>query len=138
MAKVTSSFCDADELRDESLRATHSDSLSVRLIRGVLAGVLSDESFAIATDEMKTSLRITQELIKYFHQPSIKSERFASWLVNVLDEVVTKSKKRCGMINQDKFWNKYHQLTISQLFNEKWLDFWGTVKLIKSPCFTNM
>ena len=78
MAELTSSLFDAHELRDELSRNNNSVSLSVRLIRGVLAGVLSDESFAIATDEMKTSLRITQELIKHFHQPSIESERFAS------------------------------------------------------------
>ena len=135
---------DADEPRDETsgseqeqngehgelseeLRANQPDvCLPVHVIRGVLAGVLSDASFAIATDETKTCLRIAQELIKYFHQPSIECERFALWLMSVLDEVIMKSKKRTGMINQDKLWSKYHQLTTSEAFNGKWINFWGS------------
>ena len=105
------------------------------MIRGVLTGVLSDNSFAIATDETKTCLRIAQELIKHFHQPSIECERFALWLMNVLDEVITKSKKRTGMINQDKLRSKYHQLTTFEAFNGKWINFLGLLKVDKEPLF---
>jgi len=65
-------------------------SMPVRMVRGVLAGVLSDESFAIQTDEVRTCVRITRELAKCFHQPSVESE-FASWLINALDGVIEKS-----------------------------------------------
>jgi len=66
-------------------------SLPVHIVGGTFTGVLSDDSFAIPTDEIKTCLRITKELVKCFYQPSIESERFAS---NVLAGVITKSKKR--------------------------------------------
>jgi len=85
--------------------------------------VLSDDSFAIPTDEIKNCLRITKELVKCFYQPSIDSERFALWLINVFDGVITKSKKHTGMINQDKLWSNYHQLTISESFNGAWTEF---------------
>jgi len=69
----------------------------------------------------------------FFLQRSYESERFASWLIKVLDEVVEKSKKRTGVINQGNLWKKYHQLTISESLNVTWKQFLGLCKLDKGP-----
>jgi len=70
-------------------------------------------------------------LVKCFYQPSIESD---SWLIDVLDGVITKSKKR-GMISQDKHYSSYHQLNISE--SENGLNFWGIVRLIMNPHITD-
>ena len=126
---------ETSNLRNEMEQGGERQSVSmpVRMVRGVLAGVLSDESFAIQTDEVRTCVRITRELAKCFHQPSVESEKFASWLINALDGVIEKSKKRTGMINQDKLWSKYHELTISEIFNVTWKQFLGQCELDQEP-----
>ena len=54
----------------------------VCLVRDVLGGILSDESFAIQTNEMRTWLRIMRDLAKCFLQLSLELEREICLMVN--------------------------------------------------------
>ena len=72
-------------------------------VRTAISGVLVDESFAIPTEEIKKCLSITQSLLKHCNSCDqayqARRERFYSWLVNVLEDIIGKSKKRNGVIN---------------------------------------
>ena len=88
----------------------------VRIVRTAIVGVLVDESFAIPTEEIKKCLSIAQSLTKHFNcdVALYRCETFSNWLVNVLEEVIRKSKNRSDMINSEKLWSGYHQITTSQ------------------------
>ena len=77
---------------------------SVLTVRTAISGVLVDESFAIPTEEIKKCLSIAQSLFENISTRvdqayQARCERFCSWLVNALEDIIGKSKKRSGLIN---------------------------------------
>lgn len=108
---------------------------SVRTVRTAVAGILVDESFSIPTEEIKKCLSIAQSLMKHFNcdQARQSCETFCSWLVDVLEEVIEKSKKRNGVINSEKLWTSYHKLTTSQAFRTGWEEFLESCDVDKEP-----
>ena len=72
---------------------------SVLIVRTAILGGLVGESFAIPTEEIKKCLSIAQSLLKHFnscdhaYQARQCCERFCSWLMNVLEDIIGKSKK---------------------------------------------
>ena len=107
----------------------------VRIVRIAIAGVLVDESFAIPTEEIKKYLSIAQILTKHFNCDVAlhRCATFSNWLVNILEEVIRKSKNRSDMINSEKLWSGYHQITTSQSFRAGWEEFLGGCDVEKEP-----
>ena len=106
---------------------------SVLTVRTAISGVLVDEGFAIPTEEIKKCLSIARSLIKHFNscdqakdkacQARQSCEKFCSWLVDALEDIIGKSKKRNGVINSEKLWSSYHKLTTSTDFRTGWEGF---------------
>ena len=73
----------------------------VRIVRTAIAGVFVDESFTIPMEEIKKCLSIAQSLTKHFNCDVAlhRCETFLNWLVNILKEVIRKSKNQSDMIN---------------------------------------
>ena len=111
----------------------------VRVLRCVLGGILSDETFTVETEGNRICLQIAKEMIKTFGSPSVKCKELADWLITTLQEITEASKRQRGKrkdtINQDKLWSKYHETTSSDNFKKSWEKFLMDLQLDQEPMF---
>ena len=116
-----------------------SEDSSVRVLRCVFGGILNDESFSIRTEGNSICLKLAETMVKGFGSPSVKFKEFGDWLVTTLQEIIDTSRRQRGkkkdIINQEKLWNKYHQVTSSENFRICWEAFLSGLQLEKEPVF---
>ena len=106
----------------------------VVLLQEVLAGVNSDDSFAIPTKEAKSCLEIAHSLAEILQQPSQSLKEFCFWLVGKLEQIIMKSKKLgSNVLNDERLWSKYYQLSILQSFQDTWEKYLSSNNLKKEP-----
>ena len=115
------------------------DDSSVRVLRCVLGGILSDESFSIPTEGNSTCLKLADAMVKLFGSPTVKCKEFGDWLITTLQEIIDTSRRQRGkkkdVINQEKLWSKYHQVTSSNSFKISWETFLSDLQLENEPVF---
>ena len=97
----------------------------MHIVRGAVTSILADESFIKPTDGAKKYLEIARAVMKQFALTSADDApvTLSSWLMNILEEVVKKLMKRSGVINPEQLWSRYHELIISEVFNNGWEEF---------------
>jgi len=106
----------------------------ILLLQEVLASIKSDNSFVIPTKEARMCLEIACSLAEILQQASSSSKEFSSWLVGKLENVVLKAKKRgSDVLNDERLWSMYHQLTISTSFQDTWEKYLSSSSLKKEP-----
>ena len=111
----------------------------MRVLQCVFGGILNDESFSIPTEGNSICLKLADALVKGFGSPSVKFNEFGDWLVITLQEIINTSQRQRGkkkdVINQEKPWSKYHQVTSSERFKISWETFLSDLQLEKEPVF---
>ena len=93
-----------------------------RLMRSVIGGILSDESFALPTEGNKICLNMAEKLAKcYGTSPNEQAVGFAGWLVAKLDGVIVEAQKRGkpNELNKKRLWRNFQKLTSSDDFSFK-------------------
>lgn len=112
---------------------------SSRVFRCVLGGILDDDSFSIPTEGNSTCLKLADTMVKMYGAPTAKCKEFGDWLITTLQEIIDTSRrqqgKKKGIINQEKLWSKYHQITTSSNFKDTWETFLSDFRLEKEPVF---
>ena len=112
---------------------------SSRVFRCVLGGILDDDSFSIPTEGNSTCLKLADTMVKMYGAPTVKCKEFGDWLITTLQEIIDTSRrqqgKKKGIINQEKLWSKYHQITTSSNFKDTWETFLSDFRLEKEPVF---
>jgi len=104
------------------------------LLQEVLTIIENDDSFAIPTKEAKSCLEIARSMAKILQQASPSSKEFSCWLVGKLENIVLKAKKRgSSVLNDERLWSMYHQLSISKSFQETWEKYLSSHNLKKEP-----
>ena len=65
---------------------------------------------------------------------SLSSQAHSNWLVSQLNTVICKAKKRGSeLLNEEKLWSTYHQLSISSSFQQVWERFLSVEQLPNEP-----
>ena len=110
----------------------------IRLIRGVLGGILADDSLTLPTEGNKKCLDMAKSMAQYYSSvPTEASLEFARWLVAALNAVIVAAQKRGkpNELNQERLWRKFNLLTVSDSFIIKWQDFLKANHLEDQPVF---
>ena len=110
----------------------------IRLIRGVLGGILADDSLTLPTEGNKKCLDMAKSMAQYYSSvPTEASLEFARWLVVALNAVIVAAQKRGkpNELNQERLWRKFNLLTVSDSFIIKWQDFLKANHLEDQPVF---
>jgi len=106
----------------------------VSLMEKVITGVLNDDGFTLPTEECKRCLVIATSLAEVCRQRSPNCCKHAKWLVDQLNKLIDKAKKRGSqLLNEEKLWRTYHQFRISDSFEQTWEMFLDNHKLAKEP-----
>ena len=94
-------------------------------LREAITGVLADPYFTISTQEAKLCLEGARNIIMVFNQPGTNElqSNFSTWLVTSLEAVVKSVKSGVQQFNKEKLWIKFHELTASTEFANKWETF---------------
>ena len=104
-----------------------------------MSGVLVDESFGVPTRENKKCIAIAQKLITVFGTSDStvqnKCEEFSSWLVRAFEDIIDKAKKRNGLLNAERLWSRFHNLTVSENLKQYWEEFLDSCNVDKEPMF---
>lgn len=103
----------------------------IETLREAIAGVIADPYFSIPTEEAKSCLRCARVMIQAFSQPKELHQIFSTWLVTSLRTIIQSCKSNADHLNKEKMWIKFHELTVSMEFANKWGDF--TAKLGTTP-----
>ena len=94
-----------------------------RLMRSVIGGILSDESFALPTEGNKICLNMAEKLARCFSARPIERQvvDFASWLVGRLNSVIGEAQKRGkpNELNKERLWRNFQKMTCSADFTLK-------------------
>ena len=110
-----------------------------RLMRSVIGGILSDESFVLSTEGNKICLNMAEKLARCFSaQPSERQVvDFASWLVGRLNGVIVEAQKRGkpNELNKERLWRNFQKMTCSEDFTLKWCSFLELLQLNNEPLF---
>ena len=109
-----------------------------RLMRSVIGGILSDESFALPTEGNKICLNMAGKLAKYYGtSPNEQAVGFAEWLVAKLDGVIVETQKRGkpNELNKERLWRNFQKLTSSDDFSFKWCSFLTQLQVNNEPLF---
>ena len=109
-----------------------------RLMRSVIGGILSDESFALPTEGNKICLNMAGKLAKcYGTSPNEQAVGFAEWLVAKLDGVIVEAQKRGkpNELNKERLWRNFQKLTSSDDFSFKWCSFLTQLQVNNEPLF---
>jgi len=112
----------------------------IRLMRGVLGGILADDSLTISTEGNKKCLEMAKSLGQCYgsvHTCTEASLEFARWLVATLNAVIVAAQKRGkpNELNQKCLWRKFNLLTVSDSFIARWQDFVEASHLEDQPVF---
>ena len=76
---------------------------------------------SLPTGQCKLSLRTKRELLDVLCKKSHSAQTHSSWLSGELNGVIRKSKRRKScLLNEEKLWSTYHQLTMSTAFQQRW------------------
>ena len=98
--------------------------------------MLTDEGFTLPTKESNLCLQIATAFLETFSQCSQNCLDYSKWLMEQLNTVIDKVKKRGShLINEERLWSTYHQLCISGTFEANWEHFLTGAKLCKEPIF---
>jgi len=104
------------------------------LLQKVLTNIENDDSFAIPMKEAKLCFEIAHSLDKILEQASPSSKKFSCWLVGKLENIVLKTKKRgSSVLNNERLWSMYHQLSILKSFQDTWEKYLSSHYLKKEP-----
>ena len=97
--------------------------------------VIADPYFSIPSEEAKMCLEAARALMQYFNLPNQIHYGFSAWLFSQLNAVVeaAKGKEQQCIINKEKLWITYHELTSSKLFMTKWEMFLANVNEMVPP-----
>ena len=107
--------------------------IELRMLRGALGDILANRSYTIPTEEARCCLLIAQKLVSLIGEPSQQCIDFSLWLVGELKNIIKNSTKRNGLINSEKLWSMYHEITSSSAFRLKWEEFLTTAEQPNEP-----
>ena len=93
------------------------DSSPTEILESVMLSIKNDDGFALPMKQSKLCLEMAFSLLESFRQRSPRNQAHSNWLVDQLNGIICKAKKRgSDMLNQERLWRTYHQLSISDTF----------------------
>jgi len=96
----------------------------LQILQETFASVLTDPYFSVATKEAQICLEEAKMMVQCFGQTEdVKlraQQSFADWLYESLAAVVSYAQGSAQKFNKEKMWIKFHELTSSLEFSEKW------------------
>ena len=102
----------------------HRNCEHLQILQETIAGVLTDPYFEIATKEALTCLEEAKSVVHTFSQPDDTQfqaqQSFAAWLYKSLAAIVSSAQVSAQKFSKEKMWIKFHELTSSLQFSEKW------------------
>lgn len=95
------------------------DDSPIEMLESVMLSIINDDGFALLTQQSKLCLEMAFSLLESFHRCSPSSQTHSNWLVDQLNNVIyTANKQGSNMLNQERLWRTYHQLSISNTFQQ--------------------
>ena len=80
-----------------------------------------NDGFTLPTHQSKLCLEMACLLLESCRLCSPSSQVHSNWLVSQLDTVICKAKKQGSeLLNEERLWSTYHQLSISSSFQQVW------------------
>jgi len=113
---------------------TTTESNPVEILESVLLSVIDDDGFTLPTQQSKLCLEIACSLLESFRRRSPNSQTHSNWLVGQLNNVICKATRQGSYIlNEERLWSAYHQLSISRTFQQVWERFLSAEQLPNEP-----
>jgi len=107
----------------------------IEMLESVLLSVIDDDSFTLPTQQFKLCLEIASSLLESFcHRCSPNSQTHSNWPVGQLNNFICKANRWGSyMLNEERLWSAYHQLSISSTFQQVWKRFLSAEQLPNEP-----
>lgn len=110
------------------------ESNPIEMLESVMLSVIDDDGFTLPTQQSKLCLEIACSLLGSFRRRSPNSQMHSNWLVGQLNNVICKAKRRgSDMLNEERLWSTYYQLSISSSFQQVWERFLSAEQLPNEP-----
>lgn len=107
---------------------------AIKMFEEVVLSITDDDGFTLPTQQSKLCLEMARSLLELCRHGSPSSQAHANWLVNQLNTVICKAKKRGSeLLNEERLWSTYHQLSISSSFQQVWERFLPAEQLPNEP-----
>ena len=72
-------------------------------------------------------------MMRVFRQPNELHLTFSNWLITSLTTIVQSVKGDAHHLNKEKLWMKFHELTVSLEFANKWKEFTAKLDISAVP-----
>ena len=103
-------------------------------LEGALRTILKDEEFCACPAKAENFKDAIRKLIIYTTSTEENAAIFSKWLYSLMKRIVVGARSvRTGKVNREKLWESFHQIRSTDVFKEKWDEFFARCELRSQP-----